>query len=325
MPAIRNAFFAALVMALSASAAVDPALLNLVMPDAKVVSGIDVEASRSSAFGKYVLSQMHGDDERFRKFIADTGFDPRRDLAEIVAATVGDTKDRNFLIVGRGVFNPGRISAAARAAGARFDSYRDVELILHSETHVAGGLAFLDASTAVLGHVDSVKAAIDRYRQPGALLPPEVAARITQLSTENDAWFLTTGPLTDFFAGKLADPNLQGAMQGNLLQAVLHANGGIKFGADTIRISGEALTRSDKDAMALADVIRFIAGLVQLNKDSSPEAQKVASLLDTLNLTTDAATLRLTLSIPEVIVEKLFVPQKRAPRTARTKKTAALY
>lgn len=313
-----------LMVSVAAVQAADPALLNLIMPDAKVVSGMQVDASKSSAFGQYVLSQMQADNEDFKKFVADTGFDPRRDLSEVIVATGAKADDASLLVLGRGIFNPSRFINAARAAGANLTSYAGIDLLTHSPNS-DGALAFLDGSTAVMGGTKAVQAAIDRRSATTSALPDAVLAKIRTLSAQNDAWFMTTGPLSDFFSGKIADPNLKGAMAGNLLQAVLQANGGIKFSADSVRINGEALTRSDKDAQALADVIRFIAGLVQMNKDNDPNASKIASLLDTMQVSTDAATMRMSLNIPESMVEKLFVPPTGGPVKARgAKKRAAL-
>jgi hypothetical protein len=325
MTIVRNVLLACLVISVSASAAVDPVLLNLMMPDATVVSGMQVEASRTSPFGRYVLSQMQSDEEGLRKFIQDTGFDPRRDLSEIVVATgpKGDTTD--VLVAGRGVFNPAKILSAAQTAGARTVNYKGVEMLTHDQ-HNNGALAFVDASIAVMGSVERVKAAIDRRQAQTPSLPAEVLARVQQLSADHDAWFMTTGPLANFFAGKIADPNLNGVMQGNLLQAVLQASGGIKFGQEEVRISGEALTRSEKDATALADVVRFIAGLVQLNRDGDENVKKVATLLETMKLTTEASTMRITFSVPETMMERLFMgtQPERAPSkpSARTRRPA---
>jgi hypothetical protein len=265
---------------------------------------------------------MQIEEDGFQKFIAETGFDPRRDLSEILVVTNGKTDQNHILVLGKGVFNPAKIMTMAQTQGAGVTNYNGVDLLAHPGKENTA-LAFLDASTALMGGADAVKAAIDRRKQ-GAPLPSDVLARVRQLSTDNDAWFMTTGPLSDFFAGKIADPNLSGAMQGNLLQAVLQASGGIKFGQDAIRISGEALTRSEKDATALADVVRFIAGLVQLNKDGNEQAQKIASLLDTMQLTTQASTMKLSLTIPEDLMEKLFVPQDQGPRQAGKRKRASI-
>lgn len=323
MSRVRNAIFACLAAAIAASAAVDPVLLNLVMPDAKVISGIQVDASKASPFGRYVLSKMQSDDPGFQKFIAETGFDPRRDLSEIVAASAGTSEQPVALIAGRGVFNAGKIFNTAVSEGATKTNYNGVDLLTHSNTSIMGAVGFLDGSTAVMGNLDAVKAAIDRYKA-NAVLPTALTDRARAVAAANDAWFLSTVPVNDFFAGKIADPNLKGAMAGNLLQAVQQANGGVKFGSTDIRISGEAVTKSAKDATALADVVRFIAGMVQLNKDNSPEAQKIASLLDTMTVTTQDAKLLLSLSIPEELVEKLFMPNSSSPAKAR-RKTASLH
>src|SRR5216684_1224276 len=84
----RSLIFVSLVAAATAMARVDPALLNSAMPDAKILSGIQVDQSAALSFGQYVLSQMKLD-ACFPKFVTTTGFDPRRDLREILAATSG--------------------------------------------------------------------------------------------------------------------------------------------------------------------------------------------------------------------------------------------
>lgn len=324
MTRIKNAILLLAIAVAAAQAAVDPQLLNLVASDAKVISGVHVDATKSSVFGQYVLSQMQSDDQDFQKFISDTGFDPRRDLTEIVVATGSKSDDGSLLVVGRGRFNMARFISAAVAAGANQTTYAGLQVLTHNPNS-DGALAFLDASTAVMGGMKAVQAAIDRKNAASPALTEATLNKIRLLSEANDAWFMTTGPLTDFFAGKIADPNLSGAMQGNLLQAVLQANGGIKFAADKVQINGEALTRSDKDAQALADVVRFIAGLVQMNKGSDQQAQQIASLLDGMQVSTQAATMRLSLNIPESMMEQLFVPKVNAPHGAvRGKKRAAL-
>src|SRR5215472_3544736 len=71
----------------SALAAIDPGLLNLVMPDAKVLSGLQVDQTLNSPFGQYILNQFQPNDQGFLKFMSATGFDPRHDLREILAAS----------------------------------------------------------------------------------------------------------------------------------------------------------------------------------------------------------------------------------------------
>ena len=78
----------ALIPALLAAAATsafcsDPELMNLVMTDAHVVAGINVQNARNTTFGRFVLGRMQADDKGLSKLAEATGFDPRRDLDEI--------------------------------------------------------------------------------------------------------------------------------------------------------------------------------------------------------------------------------------------------
>src|ERR1700733_6346386 len=117
--------------AVTATAGVTPALLNLVMPDASVVSGVNVSQSITSPFGQYILSQMQSNDTGFLQFISSTGFDPRKDLLEILAATpsTGSTTAHSGLILGRGVFQPAMIIGTATQEGGTITNYKGFTLI----------------------------------------------------------------------------------------------------------------------------------------------------------------------------------------------------
>jgi len=162
---------------------------------------------------------------------------------------------------------------------------------------------FLGTNMALAGDIASVKAAIDR-KQSNAPTDSNVFNKAQQVSANNDFWFVTLVPLSNF-SGAIPDPNLSGAMQGNLFAAINQASGGIRFG-DTVTISAEAVTRSEKDAQALVDVVKFFAGLVQLNKQNNSTAGQVATLLDTLQTSTSGNTTTISLAIPEQQLEQLL-------------------
>ncbi len=71
-------------------------------------------------------------------------------------------------------------------------------------------------------------------------------------------------------------------------------------------ISAAAVTRSEKDAQALVDVVKFFAGLVQLNRQNNAASGQVATLLDTLQTTTSGNTTTISLAIPEQQLEQLL-------------------
>jgi hypothetical protein len=296
--------------------AADPGLLQLVMPDAKVIAGLQVNQARNSLFGQYVLSHMQVDNAGFQKFAAQTGFDPRNDVSEIVMASnwKSDTAGNRWLVVARGTFNLAKIAGAAQANGGVVTTYQGVTLVTYaapSSPDVQNGIAFFDASTAALGDLDSVKAAIDRKKSNAP--SGNTFAKAQEVSAKNDFWFVTLVPLSEFSA-VVPNSQISGAMQGNLLAGINQASGGIRFG-DTVLLSTEAVARSDKDAQALVDVVKFFAGLVQMNRQSNPEAGQVATLLDTLNCQAAGNVTTISLAIPEQQLEQMLQTVQQNPRS----------
>ena len=325
---LRN--FGTLILALqiTAFAAVDPGLLRLVMPDAKVIAGLQVRETKNSLFGQFVLSHMQLEDAGFKKFIAQTGFDPRRDVTEILMASNWEqaSPQSRWLVAARGSFNLPQITASAKANGGTVTDFHGVGILTYSEEtkppdakqgdakqgdakpgdakpDVESGIAFFDSSSAVMGDLASVRAAIER-KQSGAAATGNLLGKVHDLSAKNDFWFVTTVPISEF-AGAMPNPNLSGAMKGDLLAAIHQASGGIRFG-ETVTISGEAVTRSDKDAQALLDVFKFLAGLIQLNSENNKVAGQVSTLLDTMDLKTSGNVMTMSLAIPEVQLEQLL-------------------
>jgi hypothetical protein len=66
------------------------------------------------------------------------------------------------------------------------------------------------------------------------------------------------------------------------------------------------VARSDKDAQSIADVVRFLVTMLQSNRQKSQMAGAMASLLDTLNLSTNANVTQVALALPEAQVEQLI-------------------
>ena len=304
-----------------AFAAADPTLLRLVMPDAKVIAGLQVQLTKNSPFGQYILAHLQIEDAGFKKFIAQTGFDPRRDVTEILMASNWEQSpaDNRWLVAARGSFNLPKITAAAKENGGSITNFQGVDILTYSaddKPDSESGIAFFDASSAVMGDLASVKAAVQR-KQSGA--PPDGAliSKVLDLSAKNDFWFVTVVPISEF-AGAMPNPNLSGAMKGDLLSGIHQASGGIRFG-DTVTISGEAITRSDKDAQALVDVFRFLAGLIQLNSQNNQVAGRVSTLLDGMDLKTNGNIMTMSLAIPEQQLEQLLTTMQQERRQARKK------
>src|ERR1017187_5854499 len=218
-----------------ALSAADPQLLNLVMPDAKVLAGVNVEQAKGTQVGQYALNQLQTQDAQMQQLVAMTGFDPRRDVRELLVASDGTPGSKTGLALAKGTFDVAKITAAAALAGVATEVYSGFTILKDPKKQEAG-IAFLDATTVAAGDIANVKGASDRLKtsQP---LPAAVAVKVNQWSNSQDAWGITTVP-----PASLAPPAKAGAANNPMMNAgqnVQAAAGGVKFGALVV-FSGEA-------------------------------------------------------------------------------------
>jgi hypothetical protein len=309
---IRRTFLlTALFAAVSTTAAfgADTALLAMVPANATVAGGVAVARTAGSPFGQYVLAQMGQNNAHMQEFIDATGFDPRRDLQEVVFAAVGEQKGPG-VVLARGVFNGPQIMSAIKAktpAGGTLSTYGGVPLFEKNGHAVAIAEGWL----AVAGESSMVRAALDRRSASG--LASTVAQKAATTASKYDAWMVTSGVFVPPLPGK------QGANpMGAGLQGVVETSGGLTFGA-MVQFSGEALTRSDKDAQALVDVVKFLTGMIQMNT-KNPETQKLQPIFDSLKVTAEGTSVRMSFSIPESDLEQLVRPRAGAKRTAAVRR-----
>src|SRR6201996_9474007 len=246
-------------------ASVDSALLALVPPGAKIVSGIDFDRARASEFGQFITARLKTGDNDLEQFANETGFDPRRDLQQILFASNGPAENGDssrFAILARGTFDQDRIEATAKTKGLTSQPFQGVELFIDkNEHHGPGAFAFLGEGVGVMGDSETVQQIIAN-RATATALEPALQAAVTRAGTDNDAWFVSLvggGFLANHINaqvnGEPSNHDGKSAMpQAQALQSVLQASGGIQFGS-TVRLSFDAVTRSPQDATSLADVV----------------------------------------------------------------------
>ncbi len=301
-----------MLLATGLASAADQNLVNLIMPEAKVVIGIEVDQARPSPFGQYLLAQIQPGDPALQKLMTETGFDPRKSISEILIASTGPHLAKaSGLVLARGTFDIARIESAAQAHGGTITPYAGVDMVTHSGAKEARAIAFPDDTTAILGDVASVQGAITRLH--GAEGPSQQMQNTIQTAgTGNDFWFVTLVPLASF-SSNIPDQSVNNAMKGsNLFQTVQQASGGVKFG-DPVRVTGQALTGSQKDAQSLVDAVRFLTGLVTMNRQKDPAAAVIASLVDAMQIQASANTMTVSLSIPEKQLESLINSARHGP------------
>lgn len=299
-------------------ASVDPGLLALVPPEAKLVSGIDIERARSSEFGQFMTAKMHNSNHDFEQFVNETGFDPRRDVEHLIFADTGQNTagHSHTVIIARGNFDSERIESSATSHGFVRQSFQGADFFVdksehnQSENNGPSAFAFLDDGIAVIGPPEMVRGIIAN-RGAASVLDPALAAQVEKVGADNDAWFVSfiSGERLASHFNPPSGDNTANSPAASLphsqaLQSVLQASGSMRFGS-TVDLAFDALTRSPQDATSLADVVRFFTSMIQLSREKDPRASIAASAFDNMDLKTDGNAMHFAISLPEKMLEQL--------------------
>jgi hypothetical protein len=289
--------------ALSALASVDSGLLSMVPAEAKIVGSVDLAHARNSDFGQYLLSKAQSEDPHFQEMIDQTGFDPRRDLETIMFVSSGPGvtgKPSSFAILARGSFDTSRIKALATSKGATTMNFQGIDIIVNAKDRGRQtAIGFPEAGVAVMADLDTLKEIIANRATP-VTLDANLLSKINSIGGSNDAWYVSLigGSFLADHIGK------DGAPQAKALQGVVQSSGGVKLGS-TIDATFDATTRSPQDATALSDVIRFIASMVQMQRQNDPRAGVLATALDGMTLENSGSSVHVSVSMPEKSLEDL--------------------
>jgi hypothetical protein len=305
--------------------AADQQLVNMIMPDAKIVAGVNVDATRNSPFGSFLLAQIPASDTGLQQFITATGFNPQADLQEILVATTGapatpgapkdplaTAKSMRGLIMARGNFNLDKISALAKSDGKQIiQTYKDAMLISDPKDKTAAGMAFVGSNILVAGVIEDVKAAIDRREQANAL-DPELTTKVNALSASEDMWAVSIAPMSSLNPGAAAPAAMQGAFGGDMFKKITESSGGIKFGT-LIEMTTQLVALDEKNATALGDVLRFLVGMVGMNVGPSKNMPPIImTILQSMDVKTLGNVVSVKMSAPEDQVEGLIKSMDQA-------------
>jgi len=296
MKFLQTATLAAVCAALPAFA-VDQGLLQYVPADAKSVAGVYVDRAVASPTGQFLQSQAAAGNADFLKFITATGFDPRRDLREVVfTSTDTQTAKKSGLVIARGNFKSDQIGALTMLQGGTKESFEGVDVYLTSGKH-GQAVAFPEQAIALFGDASSVQTAISN-RTKAIILDPRLAAKVQAASGKYDVWFAGLGP-----------QNIGLGKAWKAQEGIDLVSGGVTLGS-TVLFNAEAVMRSEKDAQGLVGLVKFIAGMAQMQQSKTPEMDRLFGILKSAETRVDGTTVSFSISAPESDLEILF----RGPR-----------
>ncbi len=270
-------------LAVRSGAAADD-LSSHLPPETKVVIGVQVRTIADA------LSQTAGADLRGKTstLLAQTplaGFDPLKDLDQVLIASTGTGDNPPTLAILRGRFDVARLGAKAKP-------YHGVP-VLDGGQSTKGLIAFLDEATALAGDPALVRAGIDR-RAAGAPSGSEWAGRIESLSRQYAVWG----------TGEVVPQPRSTAGQSTPFDAIDRFQFGAAF-ANGLELTAELHARSAADLERMASALRMLEAMV------TPQAG--GSRFD---MQTENGSLRLSVRIPQAELAKAIESQRAAIQSA---------
>lgn len=183
------------------------------------------------------------------QFARETGFDPRRDVRELLLTT----GPAGTALMARGSFN----LKQDPAPGMKLVRYAQYNL------HVldTNGFCILDSTLAVAGDVPAVEAALDEWQHGIHKAAEPLLATVTTVSPDTPLWGTSSGFAT-FLAG-----NLPRAGNGVDFSAIFKGIESTWFSASVnsgFHASIHATAATEKDAMNLRDTAKGLIGLGRL-------------------------------------------------------------
>ncbi|MGA7237606.1 MAG: hypothetical protein WBY44_18115 [Bryobacteraceae bacterium] len=283
--------------------AADPQLLKLVMPDAKAVSDVNFAQAVLTPFGQFALGQLTNPD--IQKLITLTGFDPSKDLNEVLCASNGEAN--TGLVLATGIFDPVKIGALAAKDGAVTETYQGVTILVDPKK--GNGVAFLNAGLMAAGDIANVKAAIGRQSAP-TTLPDSLMKEITMLSNTEDAWALTT--VSPASLHPAAPANKSESVNGvtippNVFQQVQSGYAGVKFGSN-ITVTAQAQTADAQSATNLAGMLQLLQNFALMQASQNPD---LAAFARSISVTAQGTAVNFSASLPEEQFQALIKPKAR--------------
>jgi hypothetical protein len=287
----------------------DTQLLNLVMPDAQLMAGVNVVNAEISPLGQFFMTRLSASsDQGLQAFVSQTGFDPRKDVTEVLAASSGNTSAPSGLLLAKGNFNVSQLlTALAGDTHHQVTNYGPATLITPTDAKANFALAFLGSSISIAGDVASVKAAIDRSSGANSI-SAALAAQVQTLSTTQDAWSVSIASLGALIPGGMGAASTQNPMGAQVLQIVKNiqsASSGVKFGANVV-FTAQAVADTPQNASSLADVIKMVAGLAAMGAaGQGGEGAAIAQMVQAVQVSTDGTAVNLSATIPESQIEAI--------------------
>jgi len=274
--------------AVSAQPRIDNVLERMVPPGATSLVGGHMDQIKQTEIYKKLLATQNL--SQLDQFASDTGFDPRRDVRELLFTT----NARGSVMLARGTFHINSITlkGAQKTRHGQYDIWGQG----------GNGFCILDPTLAVAGDIPAVEAALDEWTSGTHTAAQPLLARVAGVNPQSQLWGISMG--TGNF---LADhpPAANSGLDFSRIFSSLHD---YWFQADFsagLRAEVHGTTGTEKDAMNLRDAVRGLVGLGRLNvPENQPELLKV---WDGITVDQQGRSISLHADIAQDLIDKMVL------------------
>lgn len=316
------------------SGLLDAANLVLLPPETNTLLGVDVERLKETTLYRYLDKQTResapSGHSEFEAWTVLTGFDPRRDMAELLVVSwqrpgmeLRQGQAMPLLAIARGRFDAAKIGDQLVANGATEEEYRGTRIFLlprdrppqqttvdREESIVIPppvpealpqvAVAFLGGGIAVAGGYDAIASAIDRRDQGTPTI--EVDELLTQRSKElrdgHQLWAVSRQP-----AGLLKE-SVKEAEAGTRMLQILQSMSESTLALDLasgLRGRAAALCGAEDDAKLLGDLARGFLATARFSDAGGN--RELRPMLDRVSVTENGASVEVVVDIDDQQIE----------------------
>jgi hypothetical protein len=267
---------------------IDNVLIRMVPPGSTSLVGVNMERMKATAFYRKLVEQQRM--PQVDKFAEETGFDPRRDVRELLYASTPE----GSVLLARGRFKL-TTYPASQAKLVRYGSY-------NIWTLENSGFCILDQTLAAAGELKALEAALDEWTRGQHKAAQPLLAMSKGVAPTANLWGVSTG-----FAGFLASVLPKGGVSGGIdFSRIFTGMKSSWFQADFatgLRLDLRGATATDTDAIALRDMAK---GLIGFGRLSVPENQpEMLKLWDGISVDQETRNITIRADITPALLDKL--------------------
>jgi hypothetical protein len=246
------------------SVMLDPALLPLIPADTVSLGGVRVDALQKTETWKRLAASPQWT-RLMDNFTKEVGFDPRKDLLEILWASNG--KESLFFIRNR--FSQMNIEPLVRREGYQRLAYKGYPMLGDEEF----AALFMNASTAIVGRTARLRQIIDQRDGGPATLSKDLLAKAETIPATTHLWVVANPSALPLLGTVEPSSNLAANLP-RLLQGVHYLTVALDL-TNGLQTQAAIDCKDDASARQWQNSVKGLAGIARL---TLPEAQRNAML-----------------------------------------------